>query len=376
MRTDSKDWTAREFATGGQLINDPAAEPLPRVDPIQALPIVVLFPHSGCNCRCLMCDIWRKRERQEIAPEDVARWLPEWRGLNVQRVVLSGGEPLLHSDLWRLCDPLRQAGMAITVLTTGLLLKRDAESLARYCDDVIVSLDGPRDVHNQIRNVPQAYERLAEGVSAVRRANPGARISGRCTVQRRNFGCLRATVAAAHELGLKWLSFLAADVRTEAFHRPGGWTHDRVASVALEADDLPQLAAELAALERDCAADLASGYIRESPEKLRRCLVEYFRALVGRGGFPPLRCNAPWVSTVIETEGTVRPCFFQPPLGNVFAVGGLAAVLNAPQAIAWRRALDVRRNEICRKCVCTLSWKGEACSVPPAVALGGRGTNP
>ena len=103
-------------------------------------------------------------------------------------------------------------------------------------------------------------------------------------------------------MGLERLSFLAADVGTEAFHRPGGWTHDCVAAVALAADDLPQLAEELTALERDCAADLARGYICESPEKLRCRLYEYFRALVGRGGFPPVRCNAPWVSTVMETE--------------------------------------------------------------------------
>ncbi len=133
-----------DWPLAGNLRTVPTAEPPPRVDPIRTLPIVVLFLHSGCNCRCLMCDIWQNRERREIAPEDVARWLPEWRELDVQRVVLSGGEPLMHSDLWRLCDPLRQAGMAITVLTTGLLLKRDAESLARYCVDVIVSLDGPR----------------------------------------------------------------------------------------------------------------------------------------------------------------------------------------------------------------------------------------
>src|SRR5437764_623504 len=69
----------------------------------------------------------------------------------------------------------------------------------------------------------------------------------------------------------------------------------------------------------------------------------------------PDECNAPWVSTVIETDGTVRPCFFQPALGNVRAAGSLGAVLNSAEAIAWRRQLDVHRNAICAKCVCTLS---------------------
>jgi radical SAM protein with 4Fe4S-binding SPASM domain len=58
---------------------------------------------------------------------------------------------------------------------------------------------------------------------------------------------------------------------------------------------------------------------------------------------------------VIESDGTVRPCFFQPPLGNVHSDGGLRAILNSPHALAWRQGLDVRRDAICRTCVCTLS---------------------
>src|SRR5918911_1125442 len=144
--------------------------PLPRVDPITRMPILILFPHSRCNCRCLMCDIWRTTTKTEIAPGDVARWIDEWRGLGVRRVVLSGGEALLHSRLWELCDHLRAGGMGISILSTGLLLRRHAEALVRRCDDVVVSLDGPQPVHDAIRAVPRAYERLAEGVAAVKAA--------------------------------------------------------------------------------------------------------------------------------------------------------------------------------------------------------------
>ena len=65
---------------------------------------------------------------------------------------------------------------------------------------------------------------------------------------------------------------------------------------------------------------------------------------------------------MIETDGTIRPCFFQPPLGNVHEAGSLEAVLNSPEAIAWRGGLDMRRDEICRRCVCSLALRRE----PPA----------
>ena len=144
---------------------------------------------------------------------------------------------------------------------------------------------------------------------------------------------------------------------SDAFNRPDGWDDDRVARVALAVEELPALAAEIDALEREHAPDLASGFVAEPAEKLRRRLLGHFAALLGQGDFAPVECNAPWVSSVIESDGTVRPCFFQPPLGNVHAAGGLAAVLNSPDAVAWRRGLDVRRDAICRRCVCTLSLR-------------------
>lgn len=335
-------------------------EALPRVDPITQLPIVILFPHSRCNCRCVMCDIWRVTTKDEILASDIARWLTEWRELGVKRVMLSGGEPLMHSHIWELCDLLHSEGIGITLLSTGILLKRDAAQLARYCDDVIVSLDGPREIHNRIRNIRRAYEKLAEGVAAVKTANPSLCVSGRCTVQRENHRALRATVAAAHDLGLDRISFLAADVSTDAFNRPDGWDMDKVRTVALEESGVRALALELDALEQEFAPDFASGYIAESPAKLRRRLYQYYAALLGRSSFAPIDCNAPWVSTVIETDGTVRPCFFQPPLGNIYRAEGLGAILNSDEALRWRRGLDTRRNDICRKCVCSLQVRHPA----------------
>jgi MoaA/NifB/PqqE/SkfB family radical SAM enzyme len=184
-------------------------------------------------------------------------------------------------------------------------------------------------------------------------------VTGRCTVQRSNFRQLRETVASAHAIGLDRISFLAADVSSDAFNRPDGWDTERVMQVALEPEDLPLLAAELDALESENAHDFASGFIAEPAVKLRRRLYQYYSALHGQADFFPNNCNAPWVSSVIEADGTVRPCFFQPALGNINDAGSLVAILNSPDAIAWRQGLDTHRDEICRKCVCTLSLRAD-----------------
>jgi Fe-coproporphyrin III synthase len=337
---------------------------LPRPDPIEQLPLLILFPHSHCNCRCLMCDIWRSETRDEIAPDTLASWVPAWRRLGVQRLVLSGGEALMHSRLWELCGCLRAAGIHLTLLSSGLLLRRHADDIVSYCDEVIVSLDGPPELHDAIRNVPRAFARLAQGVVAIGAAasERSARVvlSGRCTVQRQNYRSLRAVVRTAHELGLARISFLAADVSSGAFNRPDGWDARRQAEIALTAEDLPQLECELGLLTQEHAGDFESGFIAESPLKLRQRLYQYYAALLGRGPFSPNRCNAPWVSSVIETDGTVRPCFFQPPLGKLLPSANLQSILNTPQARAWRAGLDVQRNAIYQRCVCTLTLRSGA----------------
>jgi MoaA/NifB/PqqE/SkfB family radical SAM enzyme len=116
------------------------------------------------------------------------------------------------------------------------------------------------------------------------------------------------------------------------------------------------VAPERAALEREMEALIAEypadGFILESPAKLRR-IVAHFRAHYGLEPHVAPRCNAPWVSAVVEANGDVRPCFFHPPIGNT-AGATLGEVLNGPQAVAFRRELDVARNPTCRRCVCSL----------------------
>lgn len=321
---------------------------------IRSLPIVVLMPHSRCNCRCVMCDIWKaNHDRRELGRDVIAAHLDDLARLRVRWVVLSGGEALMHSNLWTLCELLKEGlGAKVTLLSTGLLLARHAADVTRWTDEVIVSLDGSRDVHDAIRGVPRAYDKLAEGVAALGEARAGFRVTGRAVVQRRNFRDLAGIVGAARELGLDQISFLAADVSTEAFNRPVPWDGERASDVALDLGEARELARLVETLLAERAADFASGFVAEDPEKMRR-IARYYLALNGRGDFAAPRCNAPWVSAVIEADGAVRPCFFHRTLGNVHE-RRLAEILNSPAAVAFRRRLDVARDPICRKCVCSL----------------------
>ncbi len=319
---------------------------------IRTMPVVVISPHNQCNCRCVMCDIWRIREPREITLADLDQQLASFRELGVRWIVFTGGEPQMNGELSSVARMIRAEGIRVTMLTAGLLLESHAESIAATIDDVIVSLDGPRAVHDHIRRVPHAFERIAAGVAGLRKVRPDMQVRARCTVQKANHRSLCEVVQSAKEIGLNSISFLAADLTSEAFNRPQGWTPEHQDRVALNATEVEDLDAEIERLISEHSLDLDSAFVVESASKLRR-IVHHFRAHLGQAqNIAPL-CNAPWVSAVIEASGEVRPCFFHPSLGNIHN-HTLHEIVNGPEALKFRANLDVATNPICRRCVCSL----------------------
>lgn len=319
---------------------------------IRNLPVIVLSPHNRCNCRCMMCDIWRIQESRDITPGDLQPHLARFRELGVQWIVFSGGEPQLNPQWPELARVLRNEGIRITILTAGLLLEDEAATVATSVDDIIVSLDGPAEVHNRIRRVAGAFEKIAGGISAIREIRPEITIRARSTVQRANHHLLRETVKAAKELELNSISFLAVDASSSAFNRESGWPEKQQERVLLNAEEVERLDYEVEQLISEYGSELQSGFITEKPEKLRK-MVRHFRAHLGSEPHIAPRCNAPWVSAVIETSGDVRPCFFHPSVGNIHRQS-LPEILNGQEALRFRANVDIPNNPVCQKCVCSL----------------------
>ena len=151
---------------------------------------------------------------------------------------------------------------------------------------------------------------------------------------------------------MKVFYFLAAEVHSEAFNRLGGWPQARQSEVALDSREVDDVHAEVESLIEEFSTEIRAGFVLESPDKLRR-IVSHFRARLGQAEAVAPRCNAPWVSAVIEADGTYRPCFFHRPLGSI-QDGPLHEILNSPRAIEFRRHLDVSNDPVCRRCVCSL----------------------
>lgn len=321
---------------------------------ISVLPIVMLMPHSACNCRCVMCDIWKDNKNlKQLTEEDIAGLLTSLKRFGTQQVVMSGGEALLNPNFFTFCRILRNAGMKVSLLTTGLTLKNHAEKLVQWVNDMIVSLDGDQYLHDAIRNIPGAFDKLKDGVRYIRLLDPGYRITARTVIHRLNFWNWIAIIGHAKQMRLDQISFLPADVSSHAFNRQIAWDQPRQNEILLSKSELPELKAMIQKIIEDCKEDIASGFIAESEQKLMD-IYHYYAAFYGITPFPFKKCNAPWVSTVIEADGSVRPCFFHEAIGNI-RDSSLQEILNSPEAINFRKTLNVTGNDICTKCVCSLN---------------------
>lgn len=316
---------------------------------LQSLPLITLHLTERCNSRCVSCDYWR-HGREDMTLESIARLLPSLRELGTRSVLISGGEPLIHPRWAEIAQLLRQQELHLWLLTSGLSLAKHATRAAELFQSMTVSLDGTdRQMYAAIRGL-DAFDKVCAGIRAATAA--GARLAVRVTVQRANYSALPTFVTLTRELGAQHVSFLAADVRSShAFGRLNGFNTD----IALQTSDLPRFEETLDAMEREHGPEFRSGFIAESPTKLRR-LLQYYRALCGMGAFPPVRCNAPEFSAVIETSGRVNPCFFIAGSPPSKALHDLDTVLNSEAMTTLRRSIRERRRPECATCVCSL-WR-------------------
>jgi MoaA/NifB/PqqE/SkfB family radical SAM enzyme len=320
---------------------------------MHTLPILVLMPHSRCNCRCIMCDIWKaNHNKQEISATELQKHVGQFKQLGVKEVVFSGGEALMHANLWALTKLLRDENMELTLLSTGLLIEMHAQQIVRDFRDVILSIDGSQPVHDRIRNVPRGFEKITSGIKALKALQPSFRITARCVLQKQNFTDLVNIVRAAEAIGIDQVSFLAADVSSTAFNH-GNKLGEMASEIILDPDECLAFEEIVEGSFASLKNAYESKFIAEGPGKMRK-LVQHYKAINGLSAFPPIVCNAPWVSAVLESDGRVMPCFFHEPYGNIYEQGFLETI-NSPKAIQFRKDLTVSKNAVCQRCVCSLN---------------------
>lgn len=139
--------------------------PTPHAHPRLGLLYFALF--DDCNVKCDICDCWRKPPDRRTTGFYLAK-LTRALTLCPLSVRFTGGEPLLLAGLPTLVGTAAQTGAQVSVITNGRLLASKATPLADSgCQEIVVSIDGVGDAHDQMRGTPRLFHRLSQGLGQV-----------------------------------------------------------------------------------------------------------------------------------------------------------------------------------------------------------------
>jgi Fe-coproporphyrin III synthase len=318
------------------------------------LPLVIFYPTSRCNSRCISCDWWKQTGAGDLSLDEIDLLAGATADLGTQLVVFSGGEPLLRPEVFDAAKLFRARGIALHLLTSGVLLERFGDKVAEHFSRVCISLDAADEpLYERIRGVA-ALRTVERGVARLRAIAPHVPITARTTLQRENFRQVAKLIEHAQRIGVDGISFLPADVSsTSAFGRDEA---PNPIAIALDRDEILELEQVIDRTIVTHADAFRSGFVAESPDKLRR-IPAYYRAVAGDAPFPRVDCNAPWISVVVEANGAVRPCFFHDRIGNIRETP--LDIIVANNLRAFRQEFRVGANPVCARCVCSLKtgWR-------------------
>jgi cyclic pyranopterin phosphate synthase len=145
-----------------------------------------------CNFRCVYCmpkevygREYRFLERRELLSfEEIARLAGVFVQLGVNKLRITGGEPLVRRDLERLIAMLAELDVDLTLTTNGSLLPAKAQALANAgLRRITVSLDALDDpTFRALNDVDFSVERVLEGIDAA--AAAGLPVKVNCVVKR------------------------------------------------------------------------------------------------------------------------------------------------------------------------------------------------
>ncbi len=139
--------------------------------PIERVPskplTMLLLINRGCNLRCSFCDLWSDFENMPL--ERILPLLDQAVEIGTRTLVITGGEPFIHPDLWRVVAAAKARGMAVNITTNGTLIDKHWDALVTSgVDSLSFSIDGMPPTHDRIRGQKGAWKRTVAGLDRVR----------------------------------------------------------------------------------------------------------------------------------------------------------------------------------------------------------------
>src|SRR3989344_1172436 len=135
---------------------------------------ITLNMTDKCNLRCKMCNIWARKNKNELKPDVFAEQIKNSDILKkIKLFNFAGGEPFLVKDIDKFVDAIAKYSrpLQIRFVTNGFstdLIKRKMESfLIKHKDmsfGIKISLDGMKNTHDNIRGVKGSFDNVVKTI--------------------------------------------------------------------------------------------------------------------------------------------------------------------------------------------------------------------
>ncbi len=207
-------------------------------------PVVIWNLIRRCNLTCKHCySISADRDFPgELSTAEVFQVMDDLRAFSVPVLILSGGEPLLRSDIFDISRHAKSMGFYVGLSTNGTLIDEaniDAIADVGY-DYVGVSIDGIRETHDRFRRCEGAFDASIKGIRLC--SGRGIKVGLRFTMTQDNASELPLLLALMDGEGIDkfYLSHLNyagrgnRNRKSDVVHRTTRWAMDLLFAACLE----------------------------------------------------------------------------------------------------------------------------------------------
>jgi radical SAM protein with 4Fe4S-binding SPASM domain len=141
---------------------EPGTDLLPVQNPcIPSLRYLELNITDRCNLQCSHCYLEASR-RGDMRLVLLTKVMEDFARINGLRLLVTGGEPLLHEEFWQVNERVREYPFRSVLLSNGTIITKEVAKKLKF-HEVQVSLDGWRESHDRLRGEGN-FKRTLRGI--------------------------------------------------------------------------------------------------------------------------------------------------------------------------------------------------------------------
>ena len=163
---------------------------------------VIWLLTGDCNLRCSHCYVGAPRS-EELTTAEAMRVVKELVDLDIPVVFLSGGEPLMRKDVFKIMKALNEHGVLTVLSCNGTLLNRDVVAELKKCGTwfVAIPIYGSRQLHDAITGVYGSYELATKAIKTC--IDEGLNVCVKTLVFSRSYAYIPVLLRRYAEVGVK-----------------------------------------------------------------------------------------------------------------------------------------------------------------------------